>query len=168
MARWRDSLLAGEEGWRPAREETLHLTLVFLGWRDEGVVGRVWDLTTRALRGLPAPTLTPAGIVPLPPRRPRLLALELEDDADRAAALHGALSRALEESGEGEPEARPFWPHVTLARARGRTRMDPPKSAPPPPRSPFDARVVTLYRSVLHPSGARYEPLERRELAKPG
>jgi 2'-5' RNA ligase len=66
-----------------------------------------------------------------------------------------------------EPERRPFWPHVTLARVRGAGRGGGPRVEPialAPPEATFDARQVTLYRSHLSPRGARYEPLERVEL----
>ena len=165
LARWRDAVVAGGDEWRPAREETLHLTLVFLGWREQELTGRVWALVTAAADECPAPTLTPTRLVARPPRRPRLLALELDDHEGRAAALQRAVSDALEGAGLYRPEQRPFWPHVTVARVRGRARVRTPADPPSPPEQPFSARTVTLYRSVLHPSGARYEPLERLELA---
>jgi len=44
---------------------------------------------------------------------------------------------------------------------RGERRVPPPASEPPPPTEPFDAGVLTLYRSTLRPQGALYEPLAR-------
>ena len=166
LARWRDSLVADRDEWRALRDESLHLTLVFLGWRDEALAAPLWELATAAVGGLAAPTLAPTRLVPLPPRRPRLLALELADRAGRAAELQRALSTGLHAAGHYEPEQRPFWPHVTLARVRGRARA--PQAPPPPPRGSFTARVITLYRSRLHPSGASYLPIERLELAAAG
>jgi len=37
----------------------------------------------------------------------------------------------------------------------------PPPDDPPPPGERFEASVVTLYRSILRPQGALYEPLRR-------
>ena len=54
----------------------------------------------------------------MPPRRPRLFALDLADEGGRAAALQAAVAGALERAGVYEPERRPFWPHVTLARVK--------------------------------------------------
>jgi RNA 2',3'-cyclic 3'-phosphodiesterase len=72
------------------------------------------------------------------------------------------MSGALEAGGWYRPEKRPFWPHITLARVkRGERRVPPPPNEPPPPREPFQAAVVTLYRSTLRPQGAIYEPLAR-------
>ena len=72
------------------------------------------------------------------------------------------MAGALEAGGFYRPEKRPFWPHVTLARVkRGERRVPPLPDDPPPPGEPFDAGVVTLYRSTLRPQGALYEPLAR-------
>ena len=98
----------------------------------------------------------------VPPRDPRLFALDLDDEGGRATALQAAASAALEAGGWYRPEKRPFWPHVTLARVkRGERRVPPLPERPPPPGEPFDAAVVTLYRSTLRPQGALYEPLAR-------
>ena len=166
IARWRDSAIAGHEALRPVATEALHLTLIFLGRRPEEQAAEIWRSAASAAGELPAPRLAPTRLVPLPRRRPRLLALDLEDEAARAKAVHGALERALEEAGLHEPEGRDFWPHVTLARVRGRSRLGEVKADPPPPAA-FGARELTLYRSDLHPSGARYVPLERLELRSP-
>ena len=167
IARWRDSVVGERKELRSVAAGALHVTLVFLGRRPQDRIAEMWELASAAVVGLGVPTLIPAGLVPVPPRRPRLLALDLSDDGARAAAVHGALSRALEDAGLYEPEARPFWPHVTLARVRGRTRLR-DVEAPAPPRHAFIAPVVTLYRSDLHPSGARYVALERLELGRSG
>lgn len=165
IARWRDSVVGGREELRPVAVEALHVTLVFLGRRPSGLIPELWATTTTALDGLAAPTLAPAGLVAVPPRRPRLLALDLEDRGGGAAAVHGALGGALANAELYEPEARAFWPHVTVARARGRARLH-GMEAPPTPRGAFAAPVVTLYRSDLHPAGARYVALERLELER--
>jgi RNA 2',3'-cyclic 3'-phosphodiesterase len=102
------------------------------------------------------------GVRPVPPRDARLFALDLDDEDGRATTLQEAMSRALEAGRWYRPEKRPFWPHVTLARVkRGERRVPPPPGEPPPPGDPFEASVVTLYRSTLRPQGAIYEPLAR-------
>ena len=148
---------------RPVRAEALHLTLCFLGWRAEAEARRIAELAFAACDGLAAPLLTPRALEPVPPRRPRLFALDLADESGRAVAVHGALSDALANEGIYEPETRPFWPHVTLARVKRDARAGPLEAAPPPPE-PFEAREITLYRSTLRPQGALYEPLARGRL----
>ena len=165
IARWLDSVVGGRPELRPVSPAALHVTLIFLGRRAQEQLPEIWGAAASATADLPAPTLRPAELVPLPRRRPRLLTLALADDDDRAGAVHAALERALADAGLHEPEPRPFWPHVTLARVRGRSRLGSVDGAPPPATA-FRAPGLTLYRSELHPSGARYVPLERLQLGR--
>jgi RNA 2',3'-cyclic 3'-phosphodiesterase len=162
VAQWRDLALDGRRDVRPVSPEALHVTLVFLGWQDESAAERIAQAAFGALPQGPAPRLTPTGVSSVPPRNPRLFALDLDDEGGRATALQAAASRALEGGGWYTPEKRPFWPHLTLARVkRGERRVPPLTDNPPPPGEPFEAGVVTLYRSTLRPQGALYEPLAR-------
>jgi RNA 2',3'-cyclic 3'-phosphodiesterase len=159
---WRDAILDGRRDIRPVRPEALHVTLVFLGWQDEAGAERIAEAAFGALPADPPPRLAATGVRAVPPRNARLFALDLDDEDGRATALQAAMSDALEAGGWYRPEKRPFWPHVTLARAkRGERRVAPPPDRPAPPAEAFDATVVTLYRSTLRPQGAIYEPLAR-------
>jgi RNA 2',3'-cyclic 3'-phosphodiesterase len=160
LAEWRDRLVSGRLDLRPVRPEALHVTLVFLGWQAEKDADRIAEAVFSAAGGLEAPRLLAAGVRPLPPRRPRLFALDLADEEDRTTRLQGALSRVLEAERFYRPEKRPFWPHMTLARVKRGGRAEPlPEMAPP--GEPFEAADLTLYRSTLRPQGALYEPLAR-------
>jgi 2'-5' RNA ligase len=162
LVEWRDLILDGRRDVRPVRPEALHVTLVFLGWQDESAADRIADAAFGSLPAAPAPRLAATGVRPVPPRDARLFALDLDDEDGRAGALQEAMSGALEAGRWYRPEKRPFWPHVTLARVkRGERRVAPPPDDPPPPGERFDASVVTLYRSILRPQGALYEPLRR-------
>ncbi len=162
LADWRDVLISDRTDLRPVRPEALHVTLVFLGWQDESAAPKIAEAAFDALPTGPPPLLTPAGVRSLPPRNPRLFALDLEDEDGRASALQAAASAALEAGGWYRPEKRPFWPHLTLARVKGRERrVAPLPEDPRPPSESFEAPVVTLYRSTLRPQGALYEPLAR-------
>jgi len=161
LVAWRDTLVSGRSDLRPVRPESLHVTLVFLGWQDESAVSKIVDAAFSSLSVGSPPRLTPMGVRSLPPRNPRLIALDLEDEGGRATALQASASAALEAGGWYRPEKRPFWPHLTLARAkRGERRVQPVLDGPPPPGA-FEAPVITLYRSTLRPQGALYEPLAR-------
>jgi RNA 2',3'-cyclic 3'-phosphodiesterase len=164
LVEWRDRLVAGRDDLRPVRAEALHVTLVFLGWQDESAAERIAAAAFDSVREREPPLLTPAGVRPLPPRDPRLFALDLDDDDDRAQKVQAAVSRALEEGRWYRPEKRPFWPHMTLARVKRGVRRAPPLPDDAPPREPFAAADLTLYRSTLRPQGALYEPLARRPL----
>jgi 2'-5' RNA ligase len=163
LAEWRDGLIDGRADLRPVAPDALHVTLVFLGWQDEAAANAI----AAAAFGSPAaaPLLRAAGVRPLPPRDPRLFALDLDDEDGRASALQAGISDALEAGGWYRPEKRPFWPHMTLARVKRGRRRVPPLPETPPPGEPFTAIDLTLYRSTLRPQGALYEPLARTGFA---
>jgi RNA 2',3'-cyclic 3'-phosphodiesterase len=162
---WRDQLLEGRRDLRPVRAEALHVTLVFLGWQDEAAADAIAQATFDARPRSAAPLLTPSEVRALPPRDPRLFALDLDDDGGRAAALQGAVSDALEAGRWYRPEKRPFWPHITLARVKRGERRVPALQGDPPPATPFTGGELTLYRSTLRPQGALYEPLAQAPAA---
>jgi 2'-5' RNA ligase len=163
IAAWRDELLAGRSELRPVAEQALHVTLAFLGWQDEAEAEAIAAAAFGAASGVERPVLTPAGLEAVPPRRPRLFALDLYDEDSRCAELQGGASRALEAGGFYEPEKRPFWPHITLARVKRGARAEAPGEQAPP-GEPFAAVELVLYRSTLRPEGALYDPLARLEL----
>jgi len=160
---WRDRAIAGRDELRPVAAASLHVTLCFLGWCDEGQAPAIAETALRACAGLQAPLLRPRALEPVPRQRPRLLALDLEDAGGAAGAAQAAMSDALASAGLYEPESRPFWAHLTLARVKRGARPA-PFEADSPPGEPFEASDLTLYRSTLRPQGAFYEPLARTRL----
>jgi 2'-5' RNA ligase len=158
LVAWQLGALGGRDELRLVAPEALHVTLAFLGHLPEGEIARIAGLLEPPAVGVPLMRAT--GVKPVPPRRARLVALDLADEDGRAGAIQAAVADALEGAGLYEPEKRPFWPHVTLARVRkgGRIgRVD----VPDPPADPWRAAALTLYRSRLSRDGARYEPLHR-------
>jgi RNA 2',3'-cyclic 3'-phosphodiesterase len=166
LADWRTDALRGISGLRPLAAEDLHVTLCFLGWRAVLDVAPI-SSACRIAASESAARLVVSDAVWLPARRPRVLAVELEDADGALRRLQSTLSAALALGSWYVPESRPFLAHVTVARvskgARPRAR-----ELPAPSSIGFDGRRVTLYRSRLSPSGARYEPLWSVELAPPG
>ena len=156
LAEWRDELLAGRDDLRPVAEQALHVTLAFLGYRPEKETARIAEAMASAAS--PAPLMVAREVVAVPPRRPRLFALDLDDPDGACARLQQAVSDALEAERFYTPEKRPFWPHVTLARVKRNQRAE-PLQADPPPLEPFRAAQLTLYRSTLRPQGAQYDAL---------
>jgi 2'-5' RNA ligase len=163
LAAWRDELIAGRTELRPVAAESLHVTLAFLGWQDEAAAEAIAAAAFGGASGVEPPVLSAAGVRPLPPRGPRLFAVDLEDEAGRCGRLQDAVSRALEAGRFYRPEKRPFWPHVTLARVKRGARAGPLPDHPPPAEA-MRADELTLYRSTLRPQGALYEPLARVRL----
>jgi RNA 2',3'-cyclic 3'-phosphodiesterase len=142
---------------RPVDPESLHVTLCFLGARPLAEVDGI-IAACAAIAGLPAAALALGAALWLPPRRPRVLTVELADEQGRLAAAQSALSRALRDGGFYEPEKRPFLAHVTVARVQREGR--PPRAELPAPEPlRFTGATVTLFRSHLGGGPARYQGL---------
>ena len=141
----------------------LHVTLCFLGWRAEKEVPRIADVTA-ACAGSPGlangPRARAGAAAEAAPVRTR------HGGRGRERGCCRRLSReAPAAAGMFEPERRPFWPHVTLARVKRGGWRPPLDGTEPPPAEPFEASEVTLYRSTLRPQGALHElPLARTTL----
>jgi 2'-5' RNA ligase len=148
---------------RDVAPESLHVTLCFLGSRPEEEIDAIAAACT-IVAAEPAPGLVLAEGLWLPRRRPRVLAVRLEDPERGLARIQSELSAALAAGGWYEPEKRPFLAHVTVARVGARLGPRPPE-LPEPPRVEFTGSSVVLYRSRLSRSGARYEPLSTVSLA---
>jgi 2'-5' RNA ligase len=157
LGRWRSASLSGVAGLRPLPDDHLHITLCFLGWLAADQVEGVIQACNRLLPSDP-PTVRLGEPRWLPSRRPRVLAVSLDDDRGRLIVLQAELSRLLESGGWYQPEGRPYLPHVTVARARRRSSVRPSPLSAPPALS-FSASRLTLFRSHLSPGGASYEAL---------
>jgi len=149
-----------EEGLRRLAVESLHVTLAFLGWRDEAELPLVGGLLEPLAR--PVGGLSVGDALWLPRRRPRVLSVRIEDADGALGALQADVARAIAEATEWQPETRPFLPHLTVARTRGGAKPAPVE--PPPALGPFAATELTLFRSHLGPGGSRYEPVVRASL----
>lgn len=168
IAAWGRGAL-GDPALRPVSEGALHVTLAFLGWRDPDQVEAIAAVVGES--GGPAPIIELGQPEPRPRRgRARVYALPVASEGTEA--LQAGLVSKLAAAGLYEPEERPFWPHVTVARVRserGRKRTpmaveQAPKSVPPELLQACFCRRMTFYRSELQPEGARYAPLAQVEL----
>lgn len=158
---------------RPVRPESLHVTLAFLGYRPEKEIEQIAETVRESTA--PAPWLELLAPVQRPLRgRARLFALPALSPG--AESLQAGLERNLVEGGFYEPEKRPFWPHVTVARVRPEARgsrrpavvSDSPGKLPEGLSEAFLGVRLALYRSDLQPTGARYVPLAQVELPGAG
>jgi 2'-5' RNA ligase len=152
---------ADPEVWRPVASEAMHLTLAFLGRRQEADVAAIEPVLREAAG--PAPRLVLGDALLLPPRRARVLAANLADPDGTLADLQSRVSDGLAAAGVYTPEKRPFRAHATIARLRPRARAPRSIDAAPEPLE-FAGEALTLFVSRLHPHGARYEPLVRVNL----
>ncbi|HSS41914.1 MAG TPA: RNA 2',3'-cyclic phosphodiesterase [Solirubrobacterales bacterium] len=158
---------------RPVAPESLHVTLAFLGSRAEEEIEEI-AAVVRESAG-PAPWLELLEPVQRPPRgRARLYALRVLSPGTEA--IQAVLQQELVAGGFYKPEKRPFWPHITVARVRPEARgsrrpavvSQPPAQLPEALSEAFLGVRLSLYRSVLQPSGARYVPLAQVELPGAG
>jgi 2'-5' RNA ligase len=165
---WGEEALA-DAALRPVRPESLHVTLAFLGYRPEKEIDRIAEVVGESVG--PAPWVELRDPVQRPPRgRARLYALPVVSPGTET--LQAGLEQSLVSAGFHEPEKRPFWPHVTVARVRPEARgsrrpavaSEPPGAIPPGLQEPRIAVRMALYRSDLQPSGAKYVPLAQVEL----
>jgi RNA 2',3'-cyclic 3'-phosphodiesterase len=127
---------------RWTKSEDQHLTVHFLGEHSLGEhslgeqslgegagawLGALDEPARHSAARCPAPALRLSGVGQFPqqaPRQPqapraRVLWTGVEGELDALHHLHTELAAALTESGL-QPEERPYIPHLTLARARGR------------------------------------------------
>jgi RNA 2',3'-cyclic 3'-phosphodiesterase len=157
LVEWRKSILSVNSGLRPVALEALHVTLCFLGWRPAGEIEEIAD-ACGVVADRAAIELSLGDAVWLPSRRPRALAVKLEDRDRALEAVQAELSETLRTGGWYVPEPRPFLAHVTVARVAKGARVR-RHDLPAPPRVRLEGGTVTLYRSRLGRAGARYEPL---------
>ena len=168
IAAWgRDALT--DPALRPVPEESLHITLSFLGSRDEAEIEPIAAVVREC--GVAAPTIELGQPEPRP-RRGRAKVYALPVASEGTKALQADVVSRLASAGLYEAEGRPFWPHVTVARVRnerGRKRLPmaverPPKDLPQELVHPFESIRLSFYLSNLQPEGARYVPLAQVEL----
>lgn len=147
--------------WIP--ERNLHLTLKFLGEIPPARTDELDGLMAEAARDIPPFELQMGDAGGFPTlRSPRILWIGFREPLELVRKLHQNMEDAL--SGAGFPrDDRPFHPHVTVGRVKGRVVQDfGEKYAATISGGKFEAVYVTsyrLYESRLSPSGADYRVL---------
>jgi RNA 2',3'-cyclic 3'-phosphodiesterase len=145
-------------GFRWVTPESLHLTIRFLGGVEPGRL----DALSDALRSLAVePFEVGVGGIGSFGRGSAVRVVWLGLTAGGGAL--GRLAREVEARSASlgfEPEARPYNPHLTLARSRQRRGDRLPELPPPPAIPPWTVTGFRLYRSRLGPGGATYSVLE--------
>jgi 2'-5' RNA ligase len=142
--------------------EGMHLTLKFLGGIPEERLAAMEDVVTPLVAGTPACTVELTGLAAFPSwRRVNVVVAECSSPPP-LADLYGKLQPAFT-AFDVPAEARPFRPHITLAR---------PSHRRPEPMTPADLRFagvswpvheLVLFQSLPGPRGAAYKALQRWE-----
>lgn len=159
---WQNKYLKADPALRITPKGQLHITLVFLGQMGHGerdlAEAQLDEMTERAALKLAA-----TGLVGLPEgRSPRVIAAGIEDPGGRIKVIHDELVAGLVEKRLYKREKRPYFPHVTVARGRGRPRINLLDIHPEPVQ--FTAVRVTLYNSILKSDGAVHKALKTAKL----
>ena len=143
--------------WVPA--ENLHLTLVFLGWVEAGDIEPI-RASLEAAVAPAAPFVARLGATGRFPERgkARVLWVGFTTGVD---ALEGLSDRARAAVADRVTDARPFRPHVTVARARQPVRVGADAMAVPSLDNEVGIEGVTLFRSHLGSPHPRYEAFAR-------
>jgi len=149
-------------GWRWVRPEGMHLTLRFLGEVPPDLDAASRNAWREAVRPFPPFRFGLEGLGRFPAGgRPRVLWVGVREARDEAVlpGLAESLERAARDCGFA-PEGRAFSPHLTLARAARDARAEWPRDSVAGIGETVDVQSVVLFRSELHPAGARYTALE--------
>ena len=157
LLRWRAPVVASITGLRPVSAGSLHATLCFLGSCPRDELDRIAD-ACEVVGEMALPRLSLGKPVWLPTRRPKVLAVGLKDRGGGLEEVQSAVAGALARGGWYEPESRPFFAHVTVARAGRRERLRPVELEPPAAVA-WRGKTLVLFRSRLDDRGAQYEAL---------
>ncbi len=165
MEQWR--VLGKRVKW--VKPTNIHCTLKFLGDLTPLQLDRVsesLDIITKQTNPFNLELARP-GIFPHL-KRPRILWLGLKGDIERLQLFQDLIENDLADKGF-EPETRPFIPHITVGRIKGRVPAKEKlefflKSTISAPISTIDK--IQLYQSTLTPSGPIYKILSTHNFNK--
>jgi 2'-5' RNA ligase len=151
---------------RWARIEGVHLTLKFLGEVEEGRLPALASILDRRAAAAGGFTVRLQGVGTFGDRsRPRVVWCGVTDPGGGLARLAASIDEGCAETGVAK-EARPFHPHLTLARLKSPSRG---LAAALEARADLDLGgfAVTsfhLFQSLLRPQGAAYLRLAEHRL----
>jgi 2'-5' RNA ligase len=151
------------------RSERPHITIKFLGEIEQERAALVSGAARRAARSVSPFHMTVEGAGAFPPRgSPRVLWLGVRDASGSLTRLQLKLEDECERVGFGR-EARPFHPHLTIARLRrpeGARRLA--ALHQDNGFAPIEVSVddLIVMQSHLGPGGSRYTELARHKLGE--
>lgn len=149
---------------RWVKPEAMHLTLKFLGETPEEKLSPLGYLLEEVCRNIYPFTVIFSGMGAFPGlSRPRVLWAGVEEPSGTLGALAERMENGFSELG-WEKEKRKFHPHVTVGRVKGNINLKQLSDAVSRLQERSWGRQettgVSLYRSHLEPTGARYEVVQ--------
>jgi 2'-5' RNA ligase len=149
-----------EVGW--VAVSSIHLTLKFLGEVDPEIIPQLTQSLQAASESDRGFELHLRGLGCFPNvRNPRVLWCGIEGETDALSKLQGKVDSICNSFGFSQEE-RPFKPHLTLGRVKGKRNLQPLvdciKIGSDLERS-FRVDHFNIYKSILKPQGAVYTVL---------
>ncbi len=146
---------------------SIHLTLKFLGEVDPAIIAYLSESLRKASISEQSFTLRLHGLGCFPNQRnPRVIWCGIDGDTDQLILLQQNIEKSCTALGF-PPEDRPFHPHLTLGRIRGKRNLqgllDHIKIGSDLERS-FKIDYYHIYRSTLKPQGATYDVVDTIEI----
>ena len=143
--------------------ESIHLTLKFLGNIEEGMVDKIGEVLKRIAADTEPFLLKVRNLGVFPDeRRPRVLWVGTTAGDEETRSLQKRIDDALSPLGF-DREKRPFHPHLTLARIKSLKGTAAMMSVFKSHKNKYVGECqidrVILFKSELHPEGARYTKL---------
>ncbi len=147
--------------WRVAPEQQWHVTALFIGERPAKDLPGIQAGVERISQDTPVINLENGNLMTMPEESPTMLWIRFIPNSD-LTRLHHRLAKALAMSPSHHV---PYWPHITLARSRGKVP------------ALLNERVVlkelpldelTLFRSEPGPTGTIHTPLITWPLGRTG
>lgn len=158
---------------RWTRPEGVHLTLKFLGEVSADGIAEIAAQMDAAAREVDGFRIELKGVGGFPTNRsPRVVWVGVEEPSGSLSLLQRQVEDRLEPLGFPK-ENRPFSPHLTIGRARGRggephRRLGRALEALDlSPQGAMEVRTISLMRSQLGPEGAAYSQLAQSKLGLP-
>jgi 2'-5' RNA ligase len=142
---------------------SIHLTLKFLGEVEPGLIENLSESLEKASVSEGSLALRLHGLGCFPNQKsPRVIWCGIEGNTDGLARLQQKVEAVCQQFGFA-PEDRPFRPHLTLGRVKGKRNLQPLLDCikiGAEQECSFDADRYNVYKSTLKPNGAVYSVLK--------
>lgn len=150
------------------KPENMHITLKFLGNIREEDIGQIKQIMAKSCTDISPFSLQGQALGVFPTvNRARVIWTGLHGETALLEKLYLALETGLAQIGFAKEE-RPFRPHLTLGRIKTRAKPKPLLEAIHQYQTfstpSFTVKEIVLFKSTLHPQGARYTVLEKVRL----